>query len=101
VLFTDCCCILLLLLLHFVAPAAAAAANPEEIELGDEDDADEDMGGEGGEGGDGGEGEGEEGGDVQEKVVPAAVFGSLAGQKQQAGEEPVGALERFKKRRVD
>lgn len=94
-LFTDCCCILLLLLLHFVAPAAAAAANPEEIELGDEDDAGEDMGG------DGGEGEGEEGGDVQEKVVPAAVFGSLAGQKQQADEEPVRALERFKKRRVD
>jgi hypothetical protein len=42
---------------------------------------------------------------VQEKAVPAAVFGSLAAQQQQqqqqAEEEPVGALERFKKRRVE
>lgn len=40
---------------------------------------------------------------MQEKAVPAAVFGSLAAQagQQQAEEQPVGALERFKKRRVE
>lgn len=74
-----------------------SAANPEEIELGDEDDDDE--GDEGGAAG----ADGDDGADVQEKAVPAAVFGSLAGQQQQqeAEEEPVGALERFKKRRVE
>lgn len=74
-----------------------AAANPEEIEIGDEEEEEEDA--EGTAGGAGG-GEEEDGADVQEKAVPAAVFGSLAAQKAQE-EEPVGALERFKKRRVE
>lgn len=74
-----------------VGASLCCAANPEEIEIGDEDDDDE-----------GGEEEAE-GADVQEKAVPAAVFGSLAAQQQQQQpeEEPVGALERFKKRRVE
>ena len=57
-------------------------------------------GNEGAAGGDGGEED--EGADVQEKAVPAAVFGSLAGQQQQEPDGgPVGALERFKKRPVE
>lgn len=83
--------------------SVAAAANPEEIELGDDDDDDEDNNA--GAADDDDEGGG---GSVQEKAVPAAVFGSLAAaaaggqqQQQQADEEPVGALERFKKRRVE
>ncbi|WIA16429.1 hypothetical protein OEZ85_013118 [Tetradesmus obliquus] len=81
------------------AAAAAAAANPEEIELGDEDD-DEDAGNEAA-AADGAEAEPE----LQTKAVPAGVFGALAGQaeggEQQQGEQQLGALERFKKRRVE
>lgn len=48
--------------------------------------------------------EDEAAGDVQEKAVPAGVFGSLAqaalGQEE-GGEQQPGALERFKKRRVE
>lgn len=70
------------------------AANPEEIEIGDDDDDEGPAGGDGG--------EEDEGADVQEKAVPAAVFGSLAGQQQQEPDGgPLGALERFKKRRVE
>ncbi len=81
-----------------IAAAAAAAAgggpaaNPEEIELGDDDD-DDDAGGAADEA------------EVAEKAVPAAVFGSLAGAAAataDAGGEPQpGALERFKRRRVE
>ncbi|KAF8065563.1 Xab2 [Scenedesmus sp. PABB004] len=82
--------------------APAAAANPEEIDLGgddDDDDGDEPAG----------EGEPPEA-QVVEKAVPAAVFGSLAGAAaaagggaaggEAAGSEALGALERFKKRRL-
>lgn len=56
----------------------------------------------------GGGGGDEEGGadvELQEKAVPSAVFGSLAGivaaQKQQQGEEATeGAMERLKKRKT-
>ena len=75
----------------------ALSENPEEIDLGDDMDDDE-------------EGEGEEaaGADLQQKAVPAGVFGALAdkaaavteGGAEQEGEQ-LGALERFKKRRVD
>jgi hypothetical protein len=86
----------LLLLLFFVT---SAAANPEEIELGDEDD-DDDADNEAAAAADGEEPE------LQQKAVPAAVFGALAGQgdageQQQQGEQQLGALERFKKRRVE
>jgi hypothetical protein len=83
--------------------AAAAAANPEEIELGDEDDDDDgnaDNEAAAAAAADGVEGEPE----LQQKAVPAGVFGELAGQaeagEQQQGEQ-LGALERFKKRRVE
>lgn len=70
------------------------AANPEEIELGDDDD-EEDAGG-------AAEPAEDEGAEVQEKAVPAAVFGSLAQNAQQEqGEQQLGALDRFKKRRVE
>jgi hypothetical protein len=73
-----------------------AAENPEEIDLGDDMDEEE------------GEAEEAAGGDLKQKAVPAAVFGALAdkaaavmegGEEQQ--EEHLGALERFKKRKVD
>jgi hypothetical protein len=72
----------------------AAPANPEEIDLGDDEEE---------------EGEGEEN-DVQLKAVPAAVYGSLAATaaaaQKRAGEEEesgagMGAMERLKKRRVE
>jgi hypothetical protein len=72
--------------------AAAALKNPEEIDInvGDVDEeveleADVD--------------EQNDRAELQTKAVPAAVFGSLAG-KESAEEEAVGALDRFKKRRV-
>lgn len=68
-----------------------AAVNPEEIELGDDDDDE-----------DGGEEEAAaDATEVQEKAVPAAVFGSLAQQAQDQQGEQLGALDRFKKRRVE
>ncbi|KAF6261373.1 protein prenylyltransferase [Scenedesmus sp. NREL 46B-D3] len=88
--------------------AAPAAANPEEIELGDEDDGHDDA--------DNGtaaaaaaadDAEGDEP-ELQQKAVPAGVFGALAGQGDEGGEQQqgeqqqqLGALERFKKRRVE
>ena len=78
---------------------AAGAANPEEIDLGDDEEEEEGEG----------VGEGEEA-DVQLKAVPAAVYGSLAptaaAAQKRAGEEEeggagLGALERLKKRRVE
>lgn len=85
--------------------AAAALRNPEEIDIDMGDEAD----GAAGEGGTGAEGEGEDKMDVTTKAVPSAVFGSLAakagggghdGEGGGEGEEALGALERFKKRRV-
>lgn len=74
-----------------------AAANPEEIDLDMElGDAAADEGGNGA----GGTGEGdEEGGDVQQRAVPAAVFGSLAAvaQKEATTDKAVGALERLRR----
>ncbi|KAG1676470.1 hypothetical protein FOA52_002290 [Chlamydomonas sp. UWO 241] len=78
---------------------AAAMANPEEIYVDAEDD-EEDNGG----------AVAEEGADVATKSVPAAVFGSLGAAAAGGGggeegaeggeEEPMGAMERLKKRRV-
>ena len=65
--------------------AAASAANPEDIVL-DEADEDEHEGGEGA--------AAEDGVAIEQKDVPNAVFGSVAG-----GAQP-GALDRFKKRRT-
>ena len=85
---TLICCVCLL-----------CADNPEDIDLGDDD-----------EGGDEGEDDGD--GGVQQKPVPAAVFGSLAdkaaaaaaegdGEDQGQEQQPLGALERFKRRKVE
>lgn len=79
----------------------SSAANPEEIELGDDEDEQEPAAANNA----ATDGDGDDTGtDVQEKAVPAAVFGSLAQQaSHQEGEqgEQLGALERFKKRRVE
>ena len=88
------------------AAARAALQNPEEIDV---DVGDDDMGDDGG-GGDGADHQGGGGGggadddgdrtEVTTKAVPAAVFGSLAAKVAAEQEEAVGALDRFKKRRV-
>ena len=72
------------------AGAGASEANPEEISLDDSADAGADVAVV----------------DVEQKSVPATVFGDakkLAEQQaaeKAAAEEPVGALDRFKKRRL-
>ena len=65
--------------------------NPDEIDLGDDDDDDEDEEG----GGGGGEI------DVEEEAVPEGVFGDVKRAAEGGAEEPAGALDRFKKRRVE
>ncbi|GBF90079.1 pre-mRNA-splicing factor [Raphidocelis subcapitata] len=75
-------------------------ANPEEIELGGGEEEEEGGGGGGGGGGGAEEGEEAEDGGLEERAVPAAVFGSLAAAAG-GGAGGEGALERFKKRRVE
>ncbi|GAX78150.1 hypothetical protein CEUSTIGMA_g5592.t1 [Chlamydomonas eustigma] len=71
---------------------AATLKNPEEIDI-DVGDGEEEVEPEADE-----EGQSDRA-ELQTKAIPAAVFGSLAG-KVVAEEEAVGALDRFKKRRV-
>ena len=87
------------------AAARAALQNPEEIDV----DIGDDDGGDGGGRGDGVDQQGGGGGaadddgemtEVTTKAVPAAVFGSLAAKVAAEQEAAVGALDRFKKRRV-
>jgi hypothetical protein len=82
------------------------AVNPEEIELGDDDEDDNDNDGEVAAGAEAAADDAE----VQEKAVPAAVFGSLAPaaaqqqpEQQNGTQEPeqLGVLERFKRKRVE
>lgn len=81
---------------------ASVMANPEEIDI----DLDEGAAAGDGVDGDDGGADADETTVVQTKAVPAEVFGSLAAKAQQQqegdgdGEQPLGALERFKKRRV-
>ena len=83
------------------AAARAALHNPEEIDIdgGDQNPEEVDI-----DGAEAAAGEGEvevDRAEVQTKAVPAAVFGSLAAKvAEQQQEEAVGALDRFKKRRV-
>lgn len=97
------------------APPKGAAANPEELDL-DMDEGGEDEGTKAGAGGmqqshpvdgmgvDGGEEDEDGGGNVEVKAVPASLYGSLAsavgGKREESGEEPQGAMDRLKKRRV-
>jgi len=80
------------------------AANPEEIDL-DLGDAEDEAEGEGGQSGPDGADDGGTDAALEVKAVPAEVFGSLAEahqqQQEQLVQEQLGALERFKKRRVD
>lgn len=84
------------------AAAKAALLNPEEIDIGA--DMDDDGGGED----EGAAGAGVRADDVagvdhaevQTKAVPSAVFGSLAAKVAAEQEEAAGALDRFKKRKV-
>jgi hypothetical protein len=75
------------------APAAPAAKNTDEIDIDDDDDEEMD-GGEGAGGGGGGAGGGAhlKAMAIEEKAAPASLYGSLL----QEGEEPQGALARFR-----
>ena len=74
----------------------ATAENPDEIDIGDDDSDDDDDNGGGGGGGGGGGAEV----DVEQAAVPEGVFGGVKRAGEDDGDEPRGALDRFKKRRT-